>query len=533
LKRHLPLLAVLAVSALWLALSPPGANDLVGGDEGYYGTMARNVLASPEQAVSTSLSPLGLPGDKPPLYPLMIAPFVQALGAVPAAVRAPSALCAVVVAWAIGAFTAGAAGAAGALAASLLLVTLPWFADASRAAAAELPLTALASLALVWLARAPTSRARAALSGALLGLAFLCKLWLVAPAALAAAVMTLGRSRAHAVSFAVLTGTALAVAALHLMTVSLLVPQWLDHWLYIYVGRSLTERIAGEGYADYWRQPAGLYWATVTRAFGLLLPFVAAGAAAAWRRRGEPVPRALLVWAAGVLLLSLFRVKSGGYAYVAVPGWAGLAALGAVEWARGERTPWLVLAVGALATSPLVAHWHAAGPPLALWLGVWGAAAALMFVTRARPGTSRVLVTVWMLAAVTVGSARSAQRLAAPFHTPGYERIARAVAPRVADLPPAARSVIAPEAPVFAFHLFRTSGYWGTPITPWTSQRFAELRADTLVRVYVVDPSQRFYGGWPDSATVAWLERERREVPAAAWGGANEPGALRVFVRDP
>ena len=58
----MPLFAVLAVSALWLALSPPAANDLIGGDEGYYGTMARNVLASPAQAVSTSLSPLGLPG---------------------------------------------------------------------------------------------------------------------------------------------------------------------------------------------------------------------------------------------------------------------------------------------------------------------------------------------------------------------------------------------------------------------------------------------------------------------------------------
>ena len=69
------------------------------------------------------------------------------------------------------------------------------------------------------------------------------------------------------------------------------------------------------------------------------------------------------------------------------------------------------------------------------------------------------------------------------------------MAPLVADAAPAERVVIAPEAPVFAFHLFRTSGYWRTPITPWTSGRFAALRADTLARVYVVDPSRRFYGG--------------------------------------
>ena len=535
MKRLLPLLCVLAVSALWLALSPPAANDLIGGDEGYYGTMARNVLASREQAVSTSLSPLGLPGDKPPLYPLMIAPFVNAMGAVPAAVRAPSALCAVVVAWAIGALTAGAAGAAGALAASLLLVTLPWFADSSRAAAAELPLTAFASVSLVWLATDPRSRARAALAGVLLGLAFLCKLWLVAPAALAAAAMTAGRDRASLGSLAVLAGTALGVASLHLAAVALVAPQWSQHWLYIYMGRSLTERIAGEGYADYWRQPAGLYWATVTRAFALVLPLVAAGVAAAWRRRAEPVPRALLVWAAGVLLLSCFRVKSGGYAYVAVPAWAGLAALGAVAWARGERTPWRVLAAGALATSPLVAFWQADGPPLTLWAVVWGAAFALAFVTRARSSTSRVLVTAWMVIAIGLGTARSAQRLAAPFHTPGYERIAQVVAPLVAGLPPPARAVIAPEAPVFAFHLFRSAGYWGTPITPWTPERFAELRADTVTRVYIVDPSQRFYGGWPDSATVTWLEHERRELPAASWGGTvrdTQHAGLRVFVRE-
>jgi len=165
-------------------------------------------------------------------------------------------------------------------------------------------------------------------------------------------------------------------------------------------------------------------------------------------------------------------------------------------------------------------------------VGVWVAAFTLMTLTRARPLFARSVAIAWMAAAVALGGARSVQRLAAPFHTPGYERIARAVAPLVAELPPQQRSVLAPEAPVFMFHLFRTAGYWGTPITPWTSQRFAALQADTSIRVYVVDPSQRFYGGWPDSATVAWLERERRELPASAWGATGELGDLRVFVRD-
>jgi 4-amino-4-deoxy-L-arabinose transferase-like glycosyltransferase len=109
----------------WLALSPPGRNDLVGGDEGFYGTMARNVLASREQLVSPSLSPLGAPGDKPPLYPLLIAPFVRAWGPVPASVRALSAPCAVVVAGGTGALVGMAAGPWTAACATALLATLP------------------------------------------------------------------------------------------------------------------------------------------------------------------------------------------------------------------------------------------------------------------------------------------------------------------------------------------------------------------------------------------------------------------------
>ncbi|HXJ68034.1 MAG TPA: hypothetical protein VNM39_03950, partial [Verrucomicrobiae bacterium] len=105
-----PWLIACMAGIAWLVLSPPGRNDLAGGDEGYYGTMARNVLSSRAQVVSPSLSPLGPPGDKPPLYPLLIAPFVRALGAVPASVRALSAPCAAVVAGATGALVGMVAG---------------------------------------------------------------------------------------------------------------------------------------------------------------------------------------------------------------------------------------------------------------------------------------------------------------------------------------------------------------------------------------------------------------------------------------
>src|SRR5689334_1412817 len=171
--------------------------------------MARNLLASPAQLVSPGLSPLGPPGDKPPLYPMLLAPFVRAWGAVPAAVRALSAPCAAVIAGGTGALVGMAAGPWTAAFAAALLATLPWFADASRAAGAELPLTAFATLALLVLAVEPRSRARAALAGAALGLAFLCKLWLVAPAALAALAMVARRDRRAGGVALILAGTAL------------------------------------------------------------------------------------------------------------------------------------------------------------------------------------------------------------------------------------------------------------------------------------------------------------------------------------
>jgi len=520
----------LAATLAWTMLCPPGANDLIGGDEGYYGTMARNVLATPAQVVSPSLTPLGPPGDKPPLYPLMIAASLRAFGLTRVAVRFPSLACEAAIPFATGALLLPAAGVAGALFATVLLATLPWFADTARAAAAELPLTALALAALLALAAAPRSRARAALAGALLGLAFLCKLWLVAPAALACAALVGVRDRAARSAFLVLVACALAVASAHLVAVACLRPPDLAHWAGIYLGRSLAERVRGEGYADYWRPPAGLYWATVTRAFGLVLPWIAAGIEDAWRRRAEPLPRALLAWAAGLLLLSAFAVKSGGYALVVVPAWCALAALG-LRGAHAGRLPhaatWVI---GALLTSPLVGRWHANGLPFAAWLAVWIGAIAMLVTDRRWPVLARRLVVGWAIAAIVAGSARTVQRLSTPFHAPGLAAAAALAAPRLADVPPQRTCYVAPEAPVFAFHLFRTGAYWATPNHPWTTARLDGVRADTALRVFVIDTGRTLYGGWPDSAALAWLERDTREITASLPADARG-GPLRVFVR--
>lgn len=473
------LLIALAGVLAWALASPPLANDLVGGDEGYYGTMARNVLADPRQLLTVSLSPLGGPGDKPPLVPALLALAMRCFGTNEAALRALSLASAFVVIAGSATLARRLAGSRAGIVGALLLVTLPWLADASRVVAAELPLAALGVLALVVLSGgAPTPR-RAVLAGALLGAAFLCKLWLVALLAVPAALLAWPNPRA----LVALIASAAFVGALHLAAVAWLAPATLDHWLAITFGSSLVARAGGAGYAAYWKHGALYYALMVAKAWALALPLVALGAWALLRRIREPLPRAVLAWAAGLIPLSAFAIKSGGYAYPVVPAFGVLAACGA---------------------------------------------AALLRMPRAF-----VRVLAWALVGIAVvgGAARIAQRLPLRYHDTGYRAIAAWLAPRLADAPPTERVLLAPEAPAFQFYLFRTAGYWGTPIVPWTPARLDSTRADARLRAFVVDPTARAYGGWPDAPTLAWLEQETHEVTHEIETAAGRRLAMRVFVR--
>ena len=490
----------LAAVALWAVLSPPGANDVAGGDEGYYGTMARNILADARYLVSPAQTPLGPPGDKPPAYPALLALAIRLFGPTAAALRWPSLLLSGVVIVAAALIAARAAGGAAAIATAAFLATLPWFADSARVANAEIPLAAFGMTALALLARERPGERRAFAAGALIGLAFLCKLWLAALVALPAVALvvpgTPGQSRGEWWRSLVAPASgAIAVAGLHLAAVAMLAPRDLAHWLDVYLRFSLASRVAGEGFASDWIKPPGYYALVLARAFVLLLPLIAVGAWAAARRIREPAPRAILVGALGFVPLSLFGVKSGVYLFPVVPAWAALAALGfatlmaprAPGEAPGARAP----------TSPLMR----------------GVALGLMAL------------------AVFGGLVREFQRLPARYHDPGYEEVAAALAPMLRDAPPARASYVAPEAPAFAYYLFRSGRYWATPLAPWSAEQLATISADESLRAFVVDPSKRFYGGWPDSATLAWLERDTREITSEIERKSGRRLEVRVFVR--
>ncbi len=509
---------------------------MVGGDEGYYGTQARNILADARNLVSPSLTPGGVPGDKPPLYPALLALSVRLLGPTEAALRWPSLLCTVLVALCVARLVAIAAGEWAGVAAAGLLVTLPIVANFSRVAAAEHPLTALGAGALAGLAGGRMGARRAAAAGALLGLAFLCKLWLVLLLALPAVALLLppgGSAGGRARPLAALVLGAVAVGLLHLAAVALFARGDLAHWWSVYWSFSLASRLKAAGYADYWIQPPAFYWTTLTHALVLGLPLAALGFEWALRRLREPVPRALLVWALGPLLLSVFRVKTGAYLYPAVPAWAALAALGLAAIARGEARPGLVFALFAFASAPpLVSVLGGPAPPLAVWFAAWAACSLALVAAGKRPAwRPRMALALGTLIALA-GLAREVQRLRLHYHDPGYRFVAKTLAPLLATADRARPSYLAPEAPAFAYYLDRAGQYWATPYVPWTPARFAEIRADTALRAFVVDPAQSFYGGWPDSAALHWLETRTREITGDIEARAGRTIAVRVFTRD-
>jgi 4-amino-4-deoxy-L-arabinose transferase-like glycosyltransferase len=527
--RALATLVVFAGIAAWVFWSRLGANEIVGGDEGYYGVMAQSILVEPRRILSPPLSPLGPPGDKPPLYPALLAGSIRLFGSNELALRWPSEAAALAIALMLAALLARIAGAPGALAAAGLFVSLPWLADASRVCAAEPALTAFGAGAAV-LATAPNpSRGRDALAGALLGAGFLCKLWLVGLIALPVALALAPWTRGGARRLALVAGVALATASLHLVAVARFEPAAFAHWRDVTFGFSLASRARGEGYASSWLLPPGAYWNLLGRALVLLAPLVAIGVVrAAWRWH-EPVARLLLSWAAGAALLSLFAVKAGGYAYVIMPAWVGLAALGLAALSEGTVRSRIAPLIGAfLGAPPIVAAFGGPRASNAAWAAAIVATLVAWWVAHTWPTRARQAALALGLVLAAVGLVREAQRLPQRYHDPGYRDVAEALRPELRRVPPERLCFVAPEAPALAFYLFRTGRYWGTPIRPWTEAEAEAVRSNADLRAFVVDTERELYGGWPDSATVSWLEQTKLEITPDPLG-ALEP-RLRVFV---
>ncbi len=523
-----------------------GVNDLVGGDEGYYGVMARNILRDPRYIVNTSMSPLGPPGDKPFLYPLVLAGslLVGGIGEVPMRLvtllaAAVSGIFLMLIGSELGDRRAG-------LFAGLMYLFTPLLANTGRVVGAE-PLLVSLSLAGVWMILVAIRRRGPGfgfVAGALFGLAFLTKLWLVAiPAAgSVGGILYFRYSRMNRpvakVAGSVLAGF-LVLGSLQLLLSLIFSPDTFRHWLGIYTGFSLADRVAGGTFADYWHRPWNFYFLLAGRSFGQWLILVPLGVMTVLRRRRESTAAAVLIsWLVPLVAISLISVKSGNYILPMMPALFLLAGFGASaltgtmrEEAISLRDAIMLAAAGMVLC--LAVQLDLSGQGLKLYSAnmlriqiVMTAAvisSALPHITRR---TAAVYASVAIMIAMAGGLLRDIQIVRSRNHVTGFREAAETLAPGLEDIDPRQPCFISPEWPSMSFYTFRTGRYWESPyVEADPEEAVVSLKGTPFF--YVIQEGVDLYGGDPDEHVLKALTGEAYPVEFA---GSGREGRVTVYM---
>ena len=423
-------------------------------------------------------------GDKPPLYPAMIALSLRA-GNTPLGVRAVSLPASVVIPGA-GRQLARRASDAGGWAAIAILATLPWFADAARVACAELPLTAFGLLALFVLSGGTPSLPRGLAAGACFGLGFLQAL--AGRAAGILALIYLLPARRHVLLRGVMVGFMTVVIA-HLGMFA-----WLASRPPAAVDERRVDVLALEP-----RRGAGFCELLAARPDVLRRDRVqgarahdaaAHGGHAARGGRQHEDARAR----AG-------RRVRGARAHVAVP--------------REERHPTWCRSCRCSRRSRRWASPNCTRFQVVAAAAADGRGARLRFPRDRDRGAGRRRARCSACRCAT--TTRATRRF--PARWSRISCMCRRAVRRSRRKRRRSRSTCS----------VRSST--GTRRT--TRGRLSASRRwrTTAARAFVVDPTQRFYGGWPDSATVRWLETHTREITSEVPTRYRRPLELRVFVK--
>jgi 4-amino-4-deoxy-L-arabinose transferase-like glycosyltransferase len=548
----LPALFVVALSIRLWGLGTP---DLVGGDEGYYGTYARNILSGGfEQLLNLGREPLSAPDNKPFLFPLLLAGPIAVFGPSEWALRSVPALFGLVSAWLVAAIVRRRRGEAEAWCAGAAVLVLPPLVYASRVVMGEGVLAAFGLAGILAALRAIEERSNrwALLAGALWGCGFLVKLWLVAlfviPVFAALLWDPARRGDRGAWGRLVLAGvTFAAVGGLHLGLVAAFSPRTLRFWFEQYFIFSLLGRTGGSEFAAYWHQPWSYYLRVTVQtcfpAFPLVFLALAGASAPEPAKRAGTLPQRPL-WGAlalELLLISFMAVKLRQYSFPLMPALAALAGIGAAPLLAGTATPGQRrrAAVATLALLGLALVWQAGPVPLypqatmAAAVGVFLVGAALLLADGgAFSAWSGRLAVAAGLAVSLAGSALTVQRECLG-HRTGYREAAALVAPLLAAVPPTSACFLAPEVPSFQFYLFRTGKYWSSPYERHPASDLIAMAARDEFRAFVTVPADRtdLYGGATPPEVVAWLEEHTREVTEAVRSAAGRPVPIRVFVK--
>jgi 4-amino-4-deoxy-L-arabinose transferase-like glycosyltransferase len=528
--------SVLVVYAL-LACFKLGVSDL-GVDEGRFGISAINILTDHRQIATVSEQPLGGPGWKPYLYPLVLAASLGVAGHSETALRfvnvaavALSALCLYHVARAF-------LPPAGAMLAAAFLLLNPASIRYARTVMPEpwvlLPgCVALLSAYRFW--RRPRWLT-AAITGAALGLGFLAKLWLVFPFALACAVLFLARlsdrPRTPVVGGAIVGVVAfLLVASSHVALALVLAPETAAHWARVYVVHYFTSRVSGEAYDPaMWFRPWWFYLATLFKVAAVGLPFVLLGAARVARTRSLPIGGVLLCLLSPVLLFAVFRVKQASYIVAAFPAVALLFALGMLQVWNSDRRAGVQVATAVsmlLAASMFVVGGLGAAEAVAL-LVLYAMQALIVFTPRSAVQLRRGGLVAVVFLALVAGDVLVVRQLL-DFRT-HYREIAAYFKDRLAASQPADRVFTAPEYPSLEFYAFRTGEYWETFYFKKDEATYLDELTRGLRAFYIVDPSGRLYGSRMSVAKLNALETLAVDVTSDIERVTGARLAVRAFV---
>ena len=523
-----------------------GVNDLVGGDEGYYGIMARNILEEPGYIINTSLSPLGPPGDKPFLYPLVLAGslYVGGIGEVPMRLvtlifAAVSGILLMFIGSELGSRRAG-------LLAGLMYLFTPLLANTGRVVGAE-PLLVSLSLAGVWLVLVALRGEKpwtGLIAGAFFGLAFLTKLWLVAiPAVGAVGGIVYFRYSKMNRSVAKVAGSVLAgfiiLGSLQLLLCLIFSPDTFRHWLGIYTGFSLADRVAGGTFADYWHRPWNFYLLLAGRSFGQWLILVPLGIMTVLRRSRVSAAAAVLIsWLVPLVVMSLIPVKSGNYMLPVMPALYLIAGFGAAtltDTVRGDvfqLRDAILLAAAGMALC-LAVQLDLGGQGLRLYSAnmlriqiVITAAVILSALPHITRRTAAVYASVAIMIAMAGGLVRDIQIVRSKDHVTGFRDAAEVLAPGLENIDPREPCFISPEWPAVSFYTFRTGRYWESPYVDEDPEGAIASLEDTPF-FYVIQESIDLYGGAPDDNV---LEALSENASSLEFEGNGEPGRVTVYV---
>ena len=548
-------LLAIALAALALRFWGLGTPDLVGGDEGYYGTYARNILEGGfPQLLNLGREPLSTPDNKPFLFPLLLAGPVAVAGTSEGALRAVPALFGLAGAWLVWAIVRRRWGDAEACSAAAAMLVLPPLVYASRVVMGEGVLAAFGLAGILAALKAVEERSNrwALAAGVLWGCGFLVKLWLVAlfviPVFAALLADRERRTEPGAWGRLVLAGVPFAaVGGLHLGFVAAFSPGTLRYWFEQYFIFSLLGRTGGSAFASYWHQPWSFYLrVTVQTCFAAFpLVFLALGGAAAPdpRKKDRSLPQLVLwgVMALELFLISFMAVKLRQYSFPLMPAIAALAGIGAVPLWTGAATLLqrrrAAAAVGGLLV--LVILWQTGPVPLYPSTAMAGAVAvflagAAFLLAGGGPfttGAGRLAIAA-SLAVALAGSALTVKRECLG-HRTGYREAAAAVSSALGEVPPTAACFLAPEVPAFQFYLFRTGRYWASPYEPHSAADLIAMASSPAFRAFVTTERPDLYGGQTPPEVVTWLEAHTREVTDGVRRAAGRSLPIRVFVKLP